>query len=299
MPRRSRADNFPAPGRLSLDHVLGHAPSSLVLPYRRYDDYSTSGTDCTYELCVLLVWKSRARRAAQGQATRTRSSMPPGSCSGKWLRGDLDRRDRGRAGVTKGALYHHFSGQGSASSRRCSRRSSSRSPTRSRPSSSSSTPGRPLSRDAGFGSTPTSTLRCDRSPSPTPAPYSAGTPRGPVETRFSAVALRGALRKAIHAGVIEPQPLRPLALMLTGALSEACLYVAQADDADSAQRRSVRPSSSRSFPVCESGQGTTSRPTASRPTEVGKLAIPSSNKSTSGHIREDRSREDRSKPKPE
>ncbi len=55
-----------------------------------------------------------------------------------------------------------------------------------------------------------------------------------VETRFSAVALRGALRKAIHAGVLEPQPLRPLALMLTGALSEACLYVAQADDADSA-----------------------------------------------------------------
>ena len=56
-----------------------------------------------------------------------------------------------------------------------------------------------------------------------------------VETRFSAVALRGALRKAIHAGVIEPQPLRPLALMLTGALSEACLYVAQADDADGAR----------------------------------------------------------------
>ena len=55
-----------------------------------------------------------------------------------------------------------------------------------------------------------------------------------VETRFSAVALRGALRKAVHAGVLEPQPLRPLALMLTGALSEACLYVAQADDADSA-----------------------------------------------------------------
>jgi AcrR family transcriptional regulator len=56
-----------------------------------------------------------------------------------------------------------------------------------------------------------------------------------VETRFSAVALRGALRKAVHAGELEPQPLRPLALMLTGALSEACLYVAQADDADNAR----------------------------------------------------------------
>jgi AcrR family transcriptional regulator len=53
-----------------------------------------------------------------------------------------------------------------------------------------------------------------------------------IETRYSAVALRGALRKAVHAGVIEPRPLRPLALMLTGALSEACFYVADAEDPD-------------------------------------------------------------------
>jgi AcrR family transcriptional regulator len=51
-----------------------------------------------------------------------------------------------------------------------------------------------------------------------------------IETRFSTVALRGALRKAMHAGVIQRKPLRPLSLMLLGALSEACLYVANADD---------------------------------------------------------------------
>lgn len=51
-----------------------------------------------------------------------------------------------------------------------------------------------------------------------------------IETRFSTVALRGALRKAMHAGVITRQPLRPLSLMLIGALSEACLYVAATDD---------------------------------------------------------------------
>jgi AcrR family transcriptional regulator len=51
-----------------------------------------------------------------------------------------------------------------------------------------------------------------------------------IETRFSAVALRGALRKAMVAEVLERQPLRPLALMLTGALGEACLYVAESDD---------------------------------------------------------------------
>jgi AcrR family transcriptional regulator len=56
-----------------------------------------------------------------------------------------------------------------------------------------------------------------------------------IETRFSTVALRGALRKAMNAGVITRQPLRPLAVMLTGALSEACLYVAAA--ADPAQAR--------------------------------------------------------------
>lgn len=56
-----------------------------------------------------------------------------------------------------------------------------------------------------------------------------------IETRFSTVALRGALRKAMNAGVIERRPLRPLSLMLIGALSEACLYVAQADDADAAR----------------------------------------------------------------
>jgi AcrR family transcriptional regulator len=51
-----------------------------------------------------------------------------------------------------------------------------------------------------------------------------------IENRFGAVALRGALRKAMHAGVLERQPLRPLALLLIGALGEGCLYVSESDD---------------------------------------------------------------------
>jgi AcrR family transcriptional regulator len=51
-----------------------------------------------------------------------------------------------------------------------------------------------------------------------------------IETRFSTVALRGALRKAMHAGVVHRQPLRPLAVMLIGALSEACFYLAANPD---------------------------------------------------------------------
>ena len=51
-----------------------------------------------------------------------------------------------------------------------------------------------------------------------------------IETRYGAVGIRGALRKAMQGGAIERQPLRPLALLLTGALSEACFYVADAED---------------------------------------------------------------------
>lgn len=51
-----------------------------------------------------------------------------------------------------------------------------------------------------------------------------------IESRYGAVGIRGALRKAMHGGVIEPQPLRPLALLLAGAISEACFYVADADE---------------------------------------------------------------------
>ena len=51
-----------------------------------------------------------------------------------------------------------------------------------------------------------------------------------IEMRYGAAGIRGALRKAIRGGVIEPQPLRPLALLLAGAIAEACFYVADADD---------------------------------------------------------------------
>jgi AcrR family transcriptional regulator len=56
-----------------------------------------------------------------------------------------------------------------------------------------------------------------------------------IENRYGAVALRGALRKAMHAGVLERQPLRPLALLLMGALSEGCFYIADAPDPAAAQ----------------------------------------------------------------
>ena len=56
-----------------------------------------------------------------------------------------------------------------------------------------------------------------------------------VEARYSAVSLRGVLRRAVRVGIIEPLPLRPLALVLSGALTEACFYVADAEDRDAAR----------------------------------------------------------------
>jgi AcrR family transcriptional regulator len=51
-----------------------------------------------------------------------------------------------------------------------------------------------------------------------------------VENRFGVVPLRAVLRRALLAGMIAPAPLRPLALIIMGGLTEACFYVADADD---------------------------------------------------------------------
>lgn len=51
-----------------------------------------------------------------------------------------------------------------------------------------------------------------------------------VENRYGAIVLRGALRIAIRAGVVRPLPLKTLALMLTGAITEGCMVIADAED---------------------------------------------------------------------
>jgi hypothetical protein len=51
-----------------------------------------------------------------------------------------------------------------------------------------------------------------------------------VESNHGIVLLRGYLRRAVHRGVIEAQPLHPLAMILSGALMSACMLVANAED---------------------------------------------------------------------
>jgi AcrR family transcriptional regulator len=50
----------------------------------------------------------------------------------------------------------------------------------------------------------------------------------------SVEAAEALLKAAVEAGQLRPQPLRPLALVLLGALEEAAMYVAGAEDADRA-----------------------------------------------------------------
>lgn len=51
-----------------------------------------------------------------------------------------------------------------------------------------------------------------------------------LQSRYEPVFLRAALRRAMRAGVVEVQPLKPLATLLTGALGEACTLVADSPD---------------------------------------------------------------------
>lgn len=64
------------------------------------------------------------------------------------------------------------------------------------------------------------------------------TTRRELDGRYEVAVIRGALRRAARLGVINPQPLSTLAHMIAGALAEACALLAEADD-DSRVRNDV------------------------------------------------------------
>ena len=51
-----------------------------------------------------------------------------------------------------------------------------------------------------------------------------------IDSDYGVVMLRAGLRRAVHRGLIAPLPLHSLAAMLAGALTEACLLVSNAED---------------------------------------------------------------------
>jgi AcrR family transcriptional regulator len=63
--------------------------------------------------------------------------------------------------------------------------------------------------------------------------------RRDLDARYEVAVIRGALRRAVRLGVIDPQPLGTLAHVLAGALGEACALLAEAED-ETAVREEVR-----------------------------------------------------------
>jgi AcrR family transcriptional regulator len=59
--------------------------------------------------------------------------------------------------------------------------------------------------------------------------------RRSLDARYEVAVVRGAFRRAMRLGAIEQQPLVPLAHIMAGALAEACAYIAEADDPDAAR----------------------------------------------------------------
>jgi len=54
--------------------------------------------------------------------------------------------------------------------------------------------------------------------------------RRELDARYEVALLRGAFRGAMRAGTVERQPIVPLAHVVAGALTEACALIAEADD---------------------------------------------------------------------
>jgi AcrR family transcriptional regulator len=170
------------------------------------------------------------QRVAQGEATRAALLAAARQLFGEHGYAATSLEDVvTRAGVTKGALYHHFPGKVDlfqAVFEQVKREVSDQVVTVF------------LDPDHWFALTAGCQLMIDAQLDPAVrriALHDARSVLGweavhAIETRYGAVGIRGALRKAMQGGVIERQPLRPLSLLLTGALSEGCFYVADADD---------------------------------------------------------------------
>jgi AcrR family transcriptional regulator len=178
--------------------------------------------------------KSRDRRVAQGTATREALIEAARSLFGERGYADTATDDVvARAGVTKGALYHHFSGKEAlfrAVVERVQQDASDRAVAEF------------LDPDSWLALRRGCSLWIDAHLDPAVQRILMQDARAvlgweearEIENRFAVVALRGALRTAMNTGAIRREPLRPLSQLLMGALSEACVYITEAADPDAA-----------------------------------------------------------------
>jgi AcrR family transcriptional regulator len=61
------------------------------------------------------------------------------------------------------------------------------------------------------------------------------TARRSLDARYEVAVVRGAFRRAMRLGAVEPQPLVPLAHIVAGALAEACAFIAESEAPEQAR----------------------------------------------------------------
>ncbi len=179
--------------------------------------------------------KGQDRRVAQGDATRASLIQAARELFGEqgYVETSLDEIVA-RAGVTKGAVYHHFEGKEGLF------RSVFEQVHREVTDNAAA---QFLGPDSWAALLDGCALWIDAHQDPAVRRIALQDARAVlgwddvrgIENRFGAVALRGALRKAMYAGVLEQQPLRPLAVLLMGALGEGCLYIAESETPEAAR----------------------------------------------------------------
>jgi AcrR family transcriptional regulator len=186
-----------------------------------------------------MVVKSNQRRAQQGEATREALIAAARNLFGTrgYAETSLDAIVA-TAGVTKGALYHHFSGKeelfGAVFERVKRELSAQIAPALQTP-------------DPWTGIVDACRTYIEIHTDPAVerivlfdarAVLSPDTWRR-VDGQWGAVMFRGAFRLAINRGVFVPLPLNTLAMIVTGALAEGCLLVADAEDPDAARAEAL------------------------------------------------------------
>jgi len=170
------------------------------------------------------------RRVAQGAATRDALLAAARELFGTRGYADTAADDIvKRAGVTKGALYHHFAGK-EAIFRAVVEQVQLEASDRAVAAFLGDDSWEALVRGCGLWVDAHLDPAVQRILMQDARAVLGWEEARAIENRFGAVALRGALRKAMTAGVVRRVPLRPLSLMLMGALSEACLSIAESDD---------------------------------------------------------------------
>jgi len=180
--------------------------------------------------------EAKGRKAEQSEATRGALLKVARDLFGE--RGYADTPTEEivqRAGVTRGALYHHFRDKKDLFEAVFQDLEQELTQVVGRAARAKSEPGEQMR--AGCQAFLDACLEPDvQRIALLDAPSVLGWERWrQIEAKYSLAALRHGLEFAMEAGVLEPQPAGPLAHLLFGALNEAAMVIARAEDVRSAR----------------------------------------------------------------